>query len=154
MSKVIEIISRYKEVNAELLAAKDDFVKYITDQQIPLDVRWEMWLNSPVSIKNTNGWCGDGRLEAFRILGVNPDYAIAYEGSLYQAERCQTINMVEVLDCVIENYLYNHWPCGVSEDDADWELDVIPKVPELVEFIKAYKEEVLKFNLHSYTYDW
>lgn len=114
-------------------------------------------LTPPDSLKRTDGWIDDGRLEAFKLLGYGDgrhNHAIAYESGLVWAERHEKIDMVDILDIIIEN-LVSKFEIEVPED-FDWDdLDSWVKVSqEIAEFLTAYREEILEKNLKSYTFDW
>lgn len=137
------------------------FEQYITDKSIPLDRRWEFWTLAPVSIKGTSGWCSDGHLEAFNILGCNPRDAMGYDGKYIHAERYTTWTMTEVLDYIVESYFdydgnrdFDKFPEDIDWDEFDWGASSWPEFPVFSEFVTAFKEEVLAKNIHSFRYDW
>ena len=134
------------------------FKRYIADQSIPLNKRWDFWLLAPSSLKDNNGYISSGRLEAFRILGVDPRDAICNDGPFIYAERYQTFDMANLLERVIEAWTESG---NEVDDDYDWgefapddEVLLARDFPLLSEFIVAYKEEVLRKNLESFKYDW
>lgn len=151
-----EIVAKIKTLEAQMEAAKPEFLAYITNKDIPLATRWQVWLDAPDSLKRTSGWISDGRLEAFKLLGYGGRHneAIQYDGGMVWAERYQTINMVDIIENIIETALYKF---EVPYDESfDYEnLDGYgEKCPEIQEFFDAYREELLAKNLLSYKYDW
>lgn len=149
-------------INALFLAEKtlkDNkslFEQYITDPSISLDKRWDFWTLAPDSLKKTNGWISDGRFEAFKILGWEQRTCIGYDGPLY-AERYETLTTEGILESVMESFPENYedWPEGFDFDNFSWDEDELFKlIPQLGEFVLAFKEEVLQKNIHSFKYDW
>lgn len=137
------------------------FEQYITDKGIPLEQRWNFWNLAPISIKGTGGWCSDGYLEAFNVLGCKPRDAIGYDGKYMRVDRYETVTMAGMLECITESYFdwdegrdFDKFPEGMNWDGFDFGADSWPEFPVLSEFIAAFKEEVLAKNIHSFKYDW
>lgn len=137
------------------------FERYITDQSIPLSKRWDFWLLAPCCVKGNSGWCSDGRLEAFRILDIEPRDAICYDGKYVNVERYETVHMESALESIKETFFdydggrdFDKIPEGFDWDSFNFELDSWEEFPVLSEFIIAFKEEVLAKNIESFKYDW
>lgn len=151
-----EIVGKIKALEAEMEAAKPEFLAYITNKDVPLSVRWQVWLDAPDSLKHTNGYISEGRLEAFKLLGYGDrrNEAIQSEDGLVWADRYQTINMVDIIENILESLL-DKFEVGYDEDFDYDNLDgYSEKCPEIQEFLNAYREELLEKNLLSYSYDW
>lgn len=137
------------------------FEQYITDKSLPLETRWNFWMLAPSSIKGNDGWCSDGRLDAFNILECPPRDAIGYDGRYMNIERYETVTMDGMLECIKECYFdydggrdFDKNPEDMDWDNFDFEADSWPEFPRLSEFITAFKEEVLAKNIESFKYDW
>jgi hypothetical protein len=116
---------RVEALNKQIADIKEEFVAYIKDKNIPLEVRWEVFMKVPANLRGTSPW-----FERFEGL---PEEFIGYDGPVY-AERHQTVDMEFILDIL-----------GEIED-----CDVDPAGIDIV----AFKEDVLSKNLYSFTYDW
>jgi hypothetical protein len=114
-----------EDLNKQIEAIKGEFATYIADKSIPLDERWEVFMNAPANLRETSPW-----IQRFKGL---PEDFIGYDGPVY-AERHQTVDMEFILDILGEIEEYD-----VDPDDID---------------IIAFKEDVLSKNLYSFTYDW
>lgn len=60
---IVGIVCEIKALEQRLQAVKGDFELFIADKSIPLSERWQVWEDAPETLKNTGGWCSDGRLE-------------------------------------------------------------------------------------------
>jgi hypothetical protein len=100
-------------------------VEVIENKDIPLDVRWDLWLGAPSEMKERQGW-----VVHFKNL---PDDLIGIDGPIW-AERRETIYCADIVDRLLEENEYH--------SDAD---DQISRIN-----INALKEEILKLNLECF----
>lgn len=122
----MNIGEKMKEIKAQLEVLKTGFQKFIVDQSVPLDERWQAWLDAPAECKNQKGW-----IEHFTTL---PGDFIMYDGP-YHAERYETVKMADFIERVEE---------GIACEEEEYvSID-----------LNALKEEILSKNLASFTYDW
>lgn len=89
----MNIGEKIKEIKAQLEALKIGFQKFIVDQSIPLDERWQAWVDAPADVKNHKGW-----IEHFTNL---PEDFIMYDGP-YHAERYETVKMLNLVERIEE----------------------------------------------------
>ena len=154
---IVGLVSEIKALEVRLQAVKGDFEAFIADKSIPLSERWQVWEDAPESLKNTGGWIGDGRLDAFKLLMDDPRDAIGYDGTLMHAERYETVTLAGdyTMECLVE-YLLDRFEITIEDDEFEWgDLDAIGGLhPEIGEFLTAYREELLAKNLYSFIYDW
>jgi hypothetical protein len=153
---IMQLVADMKAIEVAIQKLKPEFEVFIADKTVPLATRWQTWLDAPDSLKNTDGWISDGRLEAFKLIGYGDHYndAIAYEDGLVWAERYQTIDMVDIIGNLLESLLDKF--DVTLPDDFDWgNLDGYASIcPEMYEFFVAYREELLAKNLKSFKFDW
>lgn len=122
----MNIVEKFKQIKAQLESLKIGFQKFIVDQSVPLDERWQAWVEAPSDIKNHCSY-----MEYFQSL---PEDFIMYDGP-YHAERYKTIKMLNLVE---------HIERGINcEEDEYVSID-----------LNALKEEILSKNLASFTYDW
>lgn len=153
---IIQLVSDIKELENKMITLKPEFEVFIADKTVPLEQRWQVWLDAPDSLKNTGGWISDGRLKAFELIGYGGrrGEAIAYEDGLIWAERYQTIDMVDSIEYILESLL-GKFEVELPEDFVWDNLDgYVELCPELHEFLVAYREELLEKNLLSFKFDW
>ena len=153
---IVQLVTDIKALEEKMKTLKPEFEVFIKDQSVPLEQRWNTWLDAPDSLKNTGGWIRDGRLKAFELIGYGGRHeeAISYEGGLVWAERYQTIDMVRIIENLLESLL-DQFEVDLPED-FDWDdLEAYATLcPEIHEFFIAYREELLEKNLKSFKYDW
>lgn len=153
---IMMLVGDIKALEEKMKGLRPEFEAFISDKSIPLEQRWQTWVDAPDSLKNTGGWIDDGRLEAFKLLGYGGRHneAIAHEGGLVWAERYERIDMVDILETILEN-LVDKFNVEIP-DDFDWDdVDGYKEVsPEIHDFLSAYREELLEKNLKSFRFDW
>lgn len=150
MTKVAELTQRVKDavaqMNATVAAVKNDFEKFIVDQSIPLDERWQLWEDAPHELKDHQSW-----IVHFKNLH---DDAVGYDGLIRHAERHETVHIDDLMESIEECFdEYSEGPPeGSDEHHARWYRN---KQKVFEEFdLNALKEEILAMNLASFEYDW
>lgn len=115
--------------NSDTLSLKQELEQYITDRNIALEDRWDVWVDAPSALKNH---------ESYIIhLKSLPEDFIMYEGE-YPVERHQTVNTSDIIECIKE---------------GSWDRVTGNPVPYNID-INAVKEEIISLNLGSFVYDW
>jgi len=107
-------------INREIARVKENLENYFSDSNIPLKERWSNFLKTPSYLKNHHSY-------VWHFENDPEDKLIGFEGSLFHAERCETINT-----------------SGLFEYNEDVSEETISKL----------KEEILQSNLGSFVYDW
>lgn len=118
-------------LNKLLKEKKIEFESFITNKNVPLDQRWNLWVKAPSELKNKSS-----SIEYFKEIDSDQ---IMYEGELVHTDRYQTIEMV----LAAENY--------------EWKLKY-PRPTDVHEYtqegLNRFKEEILNRNIESFIYDW
>lgn len=108
----------------------------LSNQEIPVEKRWELFMEIPSWAKERWPWyCTFPKTAA--LLGEDPDELIMYDGVIH-AEKYQT-------------FVFDKPRCFLVE--------VIEKIAEekglnVQEVSDCFKEEVMAQNLYSFQYDW
>jgi hypothetical protein len=84
---------RVEDLNKQIEAIKSEFAAYIADKSIPLDERWEVFMNAPDNLQGSSPWIQ-------RFKGLPKDF-VGYDGPVY-AERYQTVDVEYILDVISE----------------------------------------------------
>lgn len=155
--KIQSLLDKLLKAQQELEQLKPEFKIFITNKEVPLDVRWNFWVAAPDSLKGGYGWISAGRLKAFKIIGV--DDPTEYEG-MFWWERYERKNYQEYLDAALERLAESEegqysgilvWDEALDAGDYDkW----IARNPVVQEFIRQFKEEVLASGNIGFKYDW
>lgn len=143
-----EIFSKVKEEKKRLTEL---FAFYIKDRSIPLETRWEAFMNAPEEFSQSGGWIV--RFDSFKPLCHGRKNPI--EDKLYRhMNRNETVRTLDIYERFTEG----------SEDWDDEEVEEMMKdgaesyyydVPGFTkEILEAWQEEVLSKNLKSFEYDW
>jgi hypothetical protein len=106
---------------------KPEFKRYIADQSIPLDTRWDFWLKAPVEMKETSPW-----IVHFACL---PEDFLSYDGPFHM-DKYQTLECSDMVENIVE----------MKENPDEYDEAAVD--------IAALKEEILSANLHAFTWDW
>lgn len=53
---IADIESKIELARSIAESAKNSFVEVIKNKDIPLDVRWDLWLGAPSEMKESQGW--------------------------------------------------------------------------------------------------
>lgn len=128
---VPDMMLQLKQFDSLTASLKSELEQLITNPNIPLDVRWDVWVKASSALKNSKRG-----IHSFSSL---PEDFIMYE---IHAERYETISTLRIIERVQEG-------------------DYCPETGEAVSYevsmgitINAVKEEILSKNLGSFTYDW
>ena len=124
-----EIESKIELARSITESAKKLFVEVIENKDIPLETRWNLWVNAPSEMKERQGW-----IVHFKNL---PNNLIGVDGPIW-AERRETIYCADIVDRLLAENEYH--------SDAD---DQISRIN-----INSLKEEILESNLECFDYDW
>lgn len=98
---------------------------FIINKDIDLDVRFEVWQQAPVTMKEHKYYTED-------FAGLPEDY-IAYD-SYVSVDRYQTVSVKRILETATGEYGEG----GVLSPEN----------------LILFKEDVLAKNIHSFVYDW
>lgn len=131
-----EIKAYLGKQNTDFPTLKKQFEAYIEDRSVPLDERWNAFVEASNKLKNTQSW-----VVHFDSL---PEDFIMYEGPIH-ADRNQTIETSEMVDSVVDyqNLVEGEYYFGNSNHREAMKVDVV-----------QLKEEILASNLGSFQYDW
>ena len=88
----LNILQNVRVIKDVLAETKVYFEEYIKDTSIPLEERWEVWVEAPMALKGTDTCCTN------TFKGLPEDY-IGY-GFPFSVERYQTSSTLELLECV------------------------------------------------------
>lgn len=122
----------FKEVKSEL---KKDFEEFITNTIFGLDVRWKMFLDAPAELSNHSQWIYRG---FDKILSPNESDVNWVDDSGWSEKG----GNVDLLDSI--NDLFS--------DPEEYGISY-PGIKENG-FINKLKEQLMKDNTKSFTYDW
>ena len=130
-----DINVKIRQMELNVASIKLHFEKAITDKAVPLEVRWELFVNAPRYLKNTPyNMCSEWD-EYF-----GKDY-VMYDGQ-YHVERHSFVVAADVIENAEENRAYyEDFP---EENDGPWSFFNIEEA----------KEKVLAANLYGAKYDW
>lgn len=109
------------------------YVEYIKDKTIPLEERWEVFVEAPNEWKNNETWAVD--FESEKLLKTGN---ICWHSDFY-IERHEIIYVVDFVLDRLPEYL---------ETDNYYGKDEIKTIAD------AFKEEVIQKNLGSFVLDW
>jgi hypothetical protein len=104
---------------------KEQLIAFITNKDIDLDERFEVWQQAPVTMKEHKTFTED-------FAGLPEDY-IAYD-SYVSVDRYQTVTVERILGAALGQYREG----GILSPE-----DLI-----------LFKEDVLAKNINSFVYDW
>lgn len=124
-----EIESNIELAKSIAESTKNSFVEVIENKDIPLDVRWDLWVSAPSEMKERQRW-----IVHFKNL---PDDLIGIDGPIW-AERRETVYCADIIDRLLEENEY-----------LRIDTDLISKIN-----IDALREEILEMNLECFDYDW
>ncbi len=123
----------------ELIAYKNNaalrakYLDYITDMNIPLADRWEVFVEAPYEFQEHRAWCFT--FETERML---PSKEINWYED-FGVERCNTVYSRDLIEGTLPMFLSN-----IFLND--------PIKAQLV--LEAFRIEILDTNLGSFVYDW
>lgn len=121
--------------NSYINGVRAEFVKYVTDQSIPLRTRWEYWTEAPTYMHEAQP-----RIMGY-VLGAHAfdQYFSNYAGSM-MLSKGEKISIIELLSEPAESYLDN------QEIDPWYGLSVA-QAPKVMESVMAR-------NISTFYYDW
>lgn len=128
-------------LKAELIAyknnstLKDRYMKYIADPDIPIDDRWNLFLEAPSHFQYHKSWC-----EHFSSESMLPGGEISWYDDMY-VERHETVDSASFIDTKLPDYLTDS--CDFDKDSNEFKL-----------IIDSFKSEILSRNLGSFVFDW
>lgn len=126
-----DINVKIRQMELNVASVKLHFEKAITDENVPLEVRWDMFVNAPSYLKNTEyNMCS----EWDEFFGK--DY-VMYDGE-YHVEPHSFVVAANVIECAEENKAYE------SDEGHVWNRFDIDEA----------KEKILAANLYGAKYDW
>jgi hypothetical protein len=111
-------------------AIKNRFIEYIQDKTIPMENRWEVFLEAPSDWKNHESY-----IQHFDVEKKLISREISWYDDFY-IEKNETVHMENVIE-------------RLEEDLEDFEKHGWTK-----DLISELKEEILQTNLGSFNYDW
>lgn len=130
-------IAQYQQLLGEI---KKDYQAVIIDKSIPLDERWEFFKNAPSDLKRNSPYGFNPK-----ALGNNWNWY-----SDYDVERYQTVDLFDFVSELEED-------SEVDLEEGDMEYlyyhteKILKKNPNAV---AELKEEMMQFNISSFTFDW
>lgn len=126
----MNILAKIKKLEERIKDLKEEFKFEIANVNTPLKKRWKLFVDAPDPLRDHQSWIQHFDLE-------NRVGDISWYDDFYK-ERYALVRMVDIID-MCEEYLADGTPKGGFNTQ---------------EKIDAFKEEILKKNLGSFTYDW
>lgn len=145
MSK-LPVQFRVARINELIASLKEDFEAYIADTSIPLNERWEVFVEANDALSNHANYLNEYEFTSINMDKVHEDWSDV--GEVYG--RGKQISTVEWVSELIENTQLpsetggNGW--RESRTDQDW--------LEAEKIVAPVKEEILKHNLKHFCFDW
>lgn len=125
---------QFKDFILDKAELKKDFEEYITAPQFSLDLRWQMFLDAPADLSNHEDYIYHG----LDFVNNGKPYGNTWiRNSENNWERGYKIDLVDNIGEFLKLKCMADWPCMKDPD-------IMNKV----------KEQVLKDNIKSFTYDW
>ena len=113
-------------LNKSIAELKKEFETYIKDKSIPLEERWDLFVEAPDSLSKMKGW-----IQHFKIQNLNE--RIVYE-EYSRNQNCYAVDFIErATDTLTDNDLSSE---------------------QIEEISNALKEHFLSKNLKCFQYDW
>lgn len=116
-------------IASEALSIKQDFVKSINDESVPLRERWELFVNAPATVKEKSDYTPE------KNDGI--DYILNKIGEEYSPEEFKTFNTVDLID--------EHFDINYIEECGD---------EESLHLYESAIEGFLKENCGSFVFAW
>ncbi len=115
---------------------KNEFAEFIKDKSIPLDERWEFFKEAPEYLKNKSSY-----IEHFDAETLLEEGEIVWYDEFYieRYQECELVNVISSIEDRINSK--DDYPHSRGADYS-------------VEFLEAFKEEILQKNMHSFVHDW
>lgn len=129
-------------LQCQVASVKLDFSIYISNEQIPLEERWEVFSKAPHYLKEE---CGTNIFD-YQDSGMD---IVGYD-CIIHAERYQVVDVVEKVQWLEELFIeYAYY--------RDEDPDTYHQVTVLLNSgysLRELKEHILKHNAGYFTYDW
>lgn len=133
----MNIIDKIAELKKNTDNLKSEFCQYITNTEIPLADRWEVFIDAPYDLKNHEEYIITAKSEGLKYVMDN------WFGRSSVYSRGNTIDMaILFVDCVHGGEIH--------PSSFDYEMDE----EKAMELLSEALEEVLRNNLGSFCYDW
>ena len=114
-------------LNKQISKVKKEFEAYIKDTSIPLEERWNLFVEAPDSLSEMTDW-----VQHFKIENFN-------EREMYEnLSRNESVLAVDFVQQAIDGFTYEN---------------VLSSV-QIEEVLNALKEHFLSKNLKCFQYDW
>ena len=126
-----DIQTKIRQMELNVASVKLHFEKAITDENVPLEVRWDMFVNAPSYLKNTEYSMCSAWDEYF-----GKEY-VMYDGQ-YHVERHSFVVAADVIESAEDNKADDEY------EGRTWEYFDINEA----------KEKILAANLYGAKYDW
>lgn len=124
MSRLLNTLQQIKKAQRVIKEATDDLRHGLTDKRIPLDTRWQAFVES--GLGEHSGW-----IEHFEGDG---DITDVCESAPLYISKYQTVDTIDAYNQIQENV-------NEGEEYEGWEPDV-------------YREDVLKKFIRTWEMDW
>lgn len=126
-----DINAKIRQMELNVASVKLHFEKAITDENVPLEVRWDMFVYAPQYLKNT----------VYNMCSEWDEYFgkeyVMYDGH-YHVERHSFVVAADVIECAEDDKAYT------EQEGGTWNFFDIDEA----------KEKILAANLHGAKYDW
>lgn len=133
----MDIIEKLADLKANTENLKVEFSQYITNKEIPLAPRWEVFIEAPHDLKNHEEYIITATSNGLKYVMDN------WFGRSSSYSRGNQIYMADLfVDCVHGGEIH--------PSSFDYEMDTEQAEQLLTEAL----EEVLSNNLGSFCYDW
>ena len=134
LDRIKKLKKKKAEVKKEAKKIKEDFVSYITDQNIPLAERWDFFRKAPDELSFQDSSIMDAQSEGLRYVLDNWFTIKEIYG------RGKEIDTKSLFQFVF--------------DDADLNYDLTQHSKEKIALCKEAMEEILSENCSSFCLDW
>lgn len=124
-------------IDHQITRAKDAFEYFIKDKSLPLEVRWETFVETPSYLKNHSMWYYSFKCK--EELNWYEDCG---------SERCSLVDLAEFITGLEENI---EWAKEYAKTEG---IDYVNEEWYDEELIIKMKEEILTDNMGSFRYDW
>lgn len=134
-----DFFTKYEELTVQV---KKKFEAIIVDKEIPLNQRWQFFIDAPSALKNQEAW-----IQHFKVLDRLEKNISWYDE--FNTDKYQTVYMADIIHSTEDNIAYyvEHPKVKPYGKLAKHFLDD----PSIID---EWKEEILSRNLDSFVYDW
>lgn len=134
----MKISEKFIDLQNKIQSIKEEYIKYITNKDIPLEERWSTFINAPQELKEHDTY-------GPKFKNIPNDF-VMYEGPIH-ADRGYTINIKDMFEEIEE--VLSEIKSGTYEPIYKWHIKSYEKLD-----VNALKEEILEKNIGSFDYDW